>query len=451
MNQDYFSFTDGLFDQAKVAEKAEALKDIRVLDLTHIIFGSVISKWLALFGAEVIKVEEPYEGDAWRMASYWAKYWKDSSPFFQCLHTNKKFVGIDLKAEKGKELVLELAKKADVVVENFRAGLTEAWGIGYTTISKINPKIIYASCSGYGQYGPLRFFPSWDLIAQSMSGVAQLTGLGEKQTYKLPDYYGDFLPGIFGAVGVLGALNQREKTGKGQFIDVSQVEVLFRMMHHWSYMDLTGEDLLCTGNADPTMAPSGIFKTQDEKFISIAIATDEQFAALMKAMNREDLAQDPRFKEALERLQPANADELCGVVTDWVKQKSLSDIIELARQRGFPAAPVMDDLQIANDAWRRERGSVVEFEDEMYGKGTWPGVAAALEKTPGRIKSLQRPVGYHNHYVLQKILNLSKEQIRDLEKSHVIGYWGNSIGQRPPAYYDMSKDPIINYTEGKEK
>ena len=180
------------------------------------------------------------------------------------------------------------------------------------------------------------------------------------------------------------------------------------------------------------MAPSGIFKTQDEKFISIAIATDEQFAALMKAMNREDLTQDPRFKEALERLQPANADELCGILTDWVKQKSLSDIIELARQGGFPAAPVMDDLQIANDAWRRERGSVIEFEDEMYGKGTWPGIAAALEKTPGRIKSLQRPVGYHNHYVLQKILNLSKEQIRDLEKSHVIGYWGNSIGAKAP-------------------
>jgi hypothetical protein len=111
----------------------------------------------------------------------------------------------------------------------------------------------------------------------------------------------------------------------------------------------------------------------------------------------------------------------------------------------------MDDLQIANDEWRRERGSVVEFEDDMYGKGTWPGTAAALEKTPGRIKSLQRPIGYHNHYVLQKVLNLSKEQIRELEKNHVIGYWGNSIGQRPPAYYDMSKDPIVNFTEGEEK
>jgi len=451
MTQDYFTYTDGLFDRSKISEKPEALKGIRVLDFSHIIYGSVISKWLALFGAEVIKVEEPYEGDAWRAVSYWSKYWKDSSPLFQPLHPNEQFVGLDLKTQKGKELALDLAKKADVVVENFRAGLMEAWGVGYTTISKINPKVVYISCSGYGQWGPLRFFPSWDLIAQSMSGVAQLTGFDEKQTYKLPDYYGDFLPGIFGAMGVLGALNQREKTGKGQFIDVTQVEVLFRMMHNWSYMDLTGKDLLCTGNVDPAMAPSGIFKTKDEKFISIAIATDEQFAALLKAMDKMDLSEDSRFRETFKRLKPENADEICGIVDTWVKKNSESAIIALAQELGFPAAPVMDDLQIASDDWRRERDSVIEFEDDMYGKGTWPGIPAVLEKTPGRIKSMQRPVGYHNHYVLQKVLNLSKEQIRELEKSRIIGYWGNSIGQRPPVYYDMSTDPIINFTEGEEK
>lgn len=451
MNDDYFAYTSGLFDPSETSKKPEALKGLRVLDFAHIIYGSVISKWLSLFGAEVIKIEEPYEGDAWRTASYWAKYWKDSSPFFQCLHPNKHFVGIDLKTQEGKDLVLDMAQKADVVVENFRAGLMEAWGLGYTAISKVNPKIIYISCSGYGQWGPLRFFPSWDLIAQSMSGVAQLTGFDEKRTYKLPDYYGDFLPGIFGAMGVLGALNQREKTGKGQFIDVSQVEVLFRMMHQWSYMDLTGEDLLCSGNVDPAMAPSGIFKTLDEKFISIAIATDEQFAALLKAMDKMDLSKDARFQEALERLKPENADEICRIVNAWAGEKSALEIINLAQESGFPAALVMDDLQIANDEWRRERGSVVDFEDDMYGKGTWPGTAAALEKTPGRIKSLQRPVGYHNHYVLQKILNLTKEQIRTLEKMHVIGYWGNCIGKRPPAYYEMNNDQMINFTKGEEK
>ena len=292
MREDYFSYTDQIFDRSKIAAKPEALKGIRVLDLAHVIFGPVISKWLALFGAEVIKVEEPDEGDPWRTASYWAKYWKDSSPFFQSFNPNKYFVAIDLKKPKGKELVLELAKKSDVVVENFRAGLVEAWGIGYTTVSKINPKVIYISCSGYGQWGPLRFFPSWDLIAQSMSGVAQLTGFGEKETYKLPDYYGDFFPGLLGAMGVLAALNYRERTGKGQLIDITQVESLIRIMHNWLYMDLTGEDLKSTGNVDPTMAPSGILKTRDEKFIAIAIATDEQLFALLEAMGKKELSED---------------------------------------------------------------------------------------------------------------------------------------------------------------
>jgi crotonobetainyl-CoA:carnitine CoA-transferase CaiB-like acyl-CoA transferase len=451
MWEDYFSYTNQLFDKTNNSEKPEALKGIRVLDLAHIIFGPVISKWLAMFGAEVIKVEEPDEGDPWRTASYWAKYWKDSSPFFQSFNPNKYFTAIDLKKPKGKELVLKLAEKSDVVVESFRAGLAEAWGIGYTTVSQINPKAIYISCSGYGQWGPLRFFPSWDLIAQSMSGVARLTGFKGEETYKLPDYYGDFFPGLLGAVGVLAALNYREITGKGQFIDMTQVESLMRIMPNWLYMDLTGEDLQSTGNVDPAMAPSGIFKTSDEKFVAVAVATDEQFLALLEAMDRKELAEDPRYGETFERLKPPHGDELCQILEGWIKKKTEQEIIALALEKGFPAAPVMDDWSLVNDEWRRERGSVVEFEDEMYGQGIWPGPAAALHKTPGRLKSLSRPVGYHNHYVFQTLLGLSKNQVKELEKERVIGYWGNRVGQKPPAYYDMKKDPLFNFDQGEKK
>jgi crotonobetainyl-CoA:carnitine CoA-transferase CaiB-like acyl-CoA transferase len=451
VSEDYFSFTNRIFDRTKSPEKPEALKGILVLDLAHIIYGPVISRWLAFFGAEVIKVEEPDEGDGWRTASYWAKYWKDSNPFFQTLNPNKYFVGIDLKKPKGKELVLELAKKSDVVVENFRAGLVEAWGIGYTNVSRLNSRVIYISCSGYGQWGPLRFFPSWDLIAQSMSGVARLTGFSEKETFKLPDYYGDFLPGLLGAMSVLAALNYREQTGKGQYIDMAQTESLMRVMHNWTYMDLTGEDLKSTGNVDPTMSPSGIFKTRDSKFVAIAIATDEQFIALLEAMGRKDLAEEKRYQETSERLKAENADELCKILEKWVREKTEEEIIDLAKRNGFPAATVMDDWRLVNDSWRRERGSVVEFEDEMYGKGIWPGPVAALEKTPGRLKRLTRPVGYHNRYVFRKILGLSSKQIKELEKEHVIGYWGNRVGQKPPSYHNLEKDPIFNFDEGENK
>jgi len=450
-SEEYFSFTDHIFDRAHVSEKSEALKGIRVLDLSRVIYGPVVAKWLGLFGAEVIKVEEPGEGDDWRTGTYWAKYWKDSCPYFQSLNPNKHFIAMDLKKPKAKELVLELAKKSDVVVENFRAGLAEAWGLGYSTISEVNPRAIYISCSGYGQWGPLRFFPSYDLIAQSMSGVARLTGFPGKDTYKLQDYYGDFFPGLLGAMGVMAALNYREQSGKGQFIDMAQAEGLMRTMLNWTYMSVVGEDLERTGNVDPSMAPSGIFKTADEKFVAIAIATDEQFSGLIDALGRTDLAEDTRFRETFERLKAGNAEELDKAVEKWVFTKTEAEVVGIAKTNGFPAVTVMDDAQLINDEWRRERGSVKSFEDTMYGNGIWADSPVALEKTPGRVKCLTKPVGYHNRYILKKLLGLSEKEIIDLEKKDVIGYWGNRVGQRPPPYWDLENDPIFNYVDGDKK
>jgi crotonobetainyl-CoA:carnitine CoA-transferase CaiB-like acyl-CoA transferase len=445
MSEDYFSFTKKLFDQSQTSGKPEALKGIRVLDLSRVIFGPMVSKWLGLFGAEVIKVEEPEVGDDWRSATYWGKYWKDSSPYFQSLNPNKYFVAVDLKNKQGKELVLDLAKKSDIVIENYRAGLVEAWGLGYTTMSKINPRVIYISCSGYGQWGPMRYFPSYDLISQSVSGVARMTGFSKDRTFKLPDYYGDFFPAVLGVIGVLSALHHRERTGKGQYIDMAQTEALMRVMHNWTHMSETGEDIEPTGNFDPTMAPSGIFKTRDGLFISIAIATKEQFLALTEAMGAADLAKDKRFRETAERLKSGNAAIINATLAAWVATQTAGDIITLAKARGFAAAPVMDDEQLIQDEWREERGSVVEFDDDMYGKGRWAGPAVSLHKSPGRIKSLTRPIGYHNRYVFKEILGLSEDDIRKLENKHVIGYWDNRVGKRPPSYVDIRKDEIFNY------
>lgn len=445
MQNNYFEYTGSLFDRAATASKCEALKGIRVLDLARVIYGPVVSKWLALFGAEVIKVEEPEEGDNWRTGTYWAKYWKESCPYFQSFNPNKYFLAINVRVPKGRELILELAKQSDVVIENFRAGLVEAWGIGYTAVSKVNPKVIYISCCGYGQYGPLKFFPSWDLIAQSVVGMARMTGFPGQDTYKLPDYYGDFFPGICGAMGVMAALNYRERTGRGQLIDMAQAEALMRTMHNWSFISMTGQDLERTGNHDPTMVPSGIFKTKDDKFVGIAIASDEQFTALVDAIGRSDLKQEEKFRDTLKRLQDGSADMLNKTVEEWVRCKTLQEVLQAAREAAFPAAEVKDDWQVTTDEWRRERGSVVEFDDEMYGKGIWPGVPVAMEKTPGRIKQMTRPLGYHNHYILKKMLNLSDDDLKKLEKEKVIGYWAPRVGQCPPSYYEIENDPIFDY------
>ena len=449
MADDYFDFTGKLFDQKEISQKPEALKGIRVLDLSHMIFGPIAARFLGQYGAEVIKVEVPYQGGYWRGGTYWGKYWKHSNPLWHFINHSKYFVAIDVKKPKGKDLILKLAETADVVIENFTSGTVEAWGIGYSQVSKINPKVIYASLSTYGQSGPLRFFPGWDLLAQGASGVLSITGYPETDKYfKVPDFFGDFFPGHFAAMLMLIALHYREKTGEGQYLDICQAEILMRTLFHFTHLGATGEELGRTGNMDPTMAPSGIFKTKDGKFLSLAIATDKQFRSFCKAVKRPDFAEDEKYAKAFSRLKPENAQTLHAWVAEWVKGKEAREVLALGRKFCFAVSEVLDDVQISQDEWRRERGNVVSFEDEMYKKLLLQGPIAMLSKTPGRIKWLTRPLGYHNRYALKKLLGLSAGEIKELEKERVVGYWDYRVGQRPPAYYDIQKDPMFNYEGG---
>ena len=446
MNSDYFSYTASLFDRSRVEEKSEALKGIRVLDLSHMIFGPKAADVLAEHGAEVIKVEVPYQGDYWRSATYWGKYWKHSNPMWHFINHSKYFVGIDVKYPKGKELILKLAEQSDIVIENFASGTVEAWGIGYTQTRAISPKIIYASLSTYGQTGPFRFFPGWDLLAQGTSGVISITGYPDTEYFfKVPDFFGDFYPGFFAAMLIMMALNHREKTGEGQYLDVCQAEILMRSLFHFTYSSVTGQELGRTGNHDPTTSPSGIFKTSDGGFVALSVGTDEQFKAICVEMSREDLADDGRYAKALNRLDPTHADELNDIVAQWVATMTLESARRLRENCRFPFSVVEDDVTISKDEWRRERGSVVEFDDTMYGKLVMAGSAAMMSETPGRIKWLTRPLGYHNRYIFKTRLGLSEEEIRELEKERVVGYWDYRVGQRPPVYYKIEEDKIFNY------
>lgn len=451
MTEEYFSFTDKLFSPAGMEKKPEALAGIRVLDLSHMIFGPTAARFLAQYGAEVIKVEVPYQGDYWRGGTYWGKFWKHSNPLWHYINQNKYFVAIDVKKPRGKELILELAKKSDVVIENFTSGTVEAWGIGYSQVSKENPRVIYASLSTYGQYGPLKYFPGWDLLAQGASGVLSVTGHpGTDKYFKIPDFFGDFYPGFFAAMLIMIALHYRERTGEGQYIDGCQAEILMRALHHFTYASVTGRDLQRTGNFDPTCAPSGIFKTKDGNFVAIAVATDNQFKGLCRCLGREELLSDPRYVTARERLKEENALFLNGLLERWVREKKREEIISLAKEHGFAASAVMNDVDICHDPWRRERGSVLEVKDEMYGKFVMEGPIAMLSHTPGRTKWLSRPLGYHNRYILKRLLGLREDEIKELEKERVIGTWDYRVGQRPPIYYNIVKDPVFNYEGGED-
>jgi len=273
-----------------------------------------------------------------------------------------------------------------------------------------------------------------------------LTGYPDTEKYyKLPDYLGDFIPGNFGALAVLMALYFRNKTGKGQYIDLAQSEALMRLLYHFTFLHLTGRELGRTGNVDPTMVPASIFKTGDGKFLALACVTEEQFSALCAAMGREDLLQNKLYQNPFERLKPANVQALTKITADWLKTVSLEEVLNLAQEKGFPAAEVLDDWQICHDPWRRERGSVILFKDEIYGEIILAGPSAQLSKTPARTKWIARPVGYHNRIVLKKFLGLGEEEITALEKERVIGTFDDRPGLKPPIYYNLDADPIFNY------
>ena len=392
--EDYFSYTAKLFNPDDANQKPEALKGIRVLDFSHVIFGPIAARLLADYGAEVIKLELPFYGDLWRPATYWGKYWKHSNPIWHNITKNKYFLSVNLQLKESKELIYKMAEKADVVIENFAPGTADAWNIGYEKISKINPKIIFLSCSTYGQFGPMRYFPGWDLLAQGASGVLKLNGYPDTDIYyKLPDYVGDFVPGNFGALAILMALYHRKKTGKGQYIDMAQTEGLMRMLFNYTYSSVTKKAIGRTGNSDPTMVPASIFKTADDKFLALACATAEQFHQFTQAIGRPELATDARFADTLDRLKPENSSALTKIATDWIKTKSCAEVISLADENNFPAAEVADDFMIANEEWRRKRGSVVLFKDDVYGNLVIAGPSAQLSGTPSRTKWLARPLG----------------------------------------------------------
>lgn len=431
--RDYFSYVESLFKEG--GKREPPLKGLRVVELTHFVFGPNVGRILAQFGAEVVKIETPGEGERYRLAAVFGRYYNRTNLVFGIQNANKYFIAADARNPKARELIFELAKRADVFVENFRAGLADMMGVGYAQISKVNPRIIYVSCSGFGQYGPLSKSPSFDVAAQGVASLAVKTGWEDiEEFYKLPDYFGDYLPSMMVVFAVLNALYYREKTGKGQYIDVSQTESLLRFMYDISYYSLTGEEIGKTGNIDPCASPSGIFKTADEKFVAIAIMSDEQFKALSTIVT--GLRGDNRLRK--ERIR-----ELNQILEEWVSKHKLDEIIELSKKLGFPASPVLGDVEVYKDPWRWERKSIVKLLDRLYGEIPVPGPFVAMSATPGEIKWLARPVGYHNRLVLKKWLGMSDEEIKKLEEEGVIGYWDEMPGCAPPPIWDAEKDPVF--------
>lgn len=442
-NEDYFQWTAGLFDTAKAFAKPEALKGVRVLELCTRVFGPVTGDLLADFGAEVIKIELPGVGDLMRYVAPRGFFWQNISPAFVHMNHNKYHIGIDIRKPDGAELLRRLVAKSDVLVENFRAGTMDRWGVGYRQLREINPGLIYQANSGFGQWSTYRDRPSYDATSQAMSGFSAITGFPGRTPLKTGIWIGDYTGALFATLGILSALYYRKKSGKGQLIDVSQGESLIRCLDWtWLFQTLSGKERSLYGNKDVSIAPAGIFACNNG-YAAVAALDDDQFQRLCAAMGRQELARDQRFSLLSARLMEQNNQQLHEILSQWTQEKSMEELEDLADRHGFAAQRVANARDHYNDEHLRGRGAVQEFDDPLYGRVVEYGPGPKLSRSPGRMRGIAKPVGFHNEHVFRTVLNLHSDEIRALEEQKIIGKWDERIGSKPPADWDGEQGVVF--------
>jgi crotonobetainyl-CoA:carnitine CoA-transferase CaiB-like acyl-CoA transferase len=434
--KDYFEWSNDLFSVAKIFDKPEALKGVRVLELCTRVFGPVTADLLADFGAEVIKIELPGVGDLMRYVAPRGFFWQNISPAFTHMNHNKYHVGIDIRKAEGADLLRRLVAKSDILVENFRPGTMDRWGVGYRQLKKINPRLIYQGNSGFGQWSVFKDRPSYDATSQAMSGFSATTGFPDRTPLKVGVWIGDYTGALFAALGVLVALYHRKKTGKGQLLDVSQGESLIRVLDWtWVFQTMSGKDRRLYGNRDVAISPSGIFRCMDG-FIAIAAMDDVQFKGLCKAMDRTELIQEDRFKDISQRIKDDNNIELYDMISKWSITLSVEKIEALADKYHFSAHRVSNAKDHFDDEHLRLRGAVWEFEDPLYGKVVEYGPGPKLAKSPGRMKWFTRPIGFNNEHIFRDVLGLGEDEMKQLEEQKIIGVWMDRVGAKPPDNWD---------------
>ncbi|KAJ49055.1 CoA:oxalate CoA-transferase [Clostridium tetanomorphum] len=394
----------------------KALEGIRVLDLTHAYNGPFCTTLLADNGADVIKIES-LNGDQCRS---WGPIDAKSgeSGFYAFLNRNKKGITLNLKTEKGKKIFYEMVKTADVVVENFRMGVTKKLGIEYETLKEINPRIIFASGSGFGQYGPISNRPCYDIVAQSMGGMVNLTGFPNTPPAKVGPSIADNVTGIYLCVGVLMALYNREKTGLGQAVDVAMLDTIFSLLENSIVVTtMTGEIPQRKGNIDPSIAPFDIYEVKDG-YIAIGVGNDKLWAKFCNVIGRDDLIEDPRFLTNDLRCQNYVPD-LQNLIREWAKDKTKKYLEELLDKCGIPCGPVLDMKEAIEHPQIQAREMMVHIDHPAIGEMYFQGVPIKLSRTPGSVEAPAPLLGQHNEEVYS-MFGIGKEELKDLKKEGVI-------------------------------
>jgi crotonobetainyl-CoA:carnitine CoA-transferase CaiB-like acyl-CoA transferase len=427
-------FMQKLFDTGQLFEKPESLEGVRVLEVCALVLGPSACDYLAEFGAEVIKFEGQ-KGDNMRFVTPYDYFWKNLSLGLEIQNHNKYWVGMHLGDPKSKELFFEFVKKSDVVVDNLTPGRMAEWGLSYKELKEVNPGIIQLHVSGYGSWGPWTGRTSYDAIAQSMGGLSTITGFEKRGPIKSGVWIADWITGLMCSVAVLTALNYRERTGEGQFIDYLQAENVIRWLDWtWLYAFNTGQNRKRSGNRDLAICPSDLFDCKDG-WVALAAFGDEEFRGLCKAMDRPDLYKD--FADPLKRLKDENAKELLKNISEWTQTKKVEEVENLASRHGFAASRVLEAEDAYSSKHYRERGAIQQYEDSLYKDMVQHCYPPRMSETPSRIKWSSRPIGFDNEYIFTKVLGISPEELKKLEEDGIIFQWDPEIpSQGPPPDWD---------------
>ncbi|OLT12355.1 CoA-transferase [Pseudonocardia sp. CNS-139] len=392
------------------------LGSLRVLELGQFLAGPYCGQLLADMGADVVKVEPPGRGEQGRTMMGQTVAGPDTA-FFIAVNRNKRSVTVDLKSPEGKEVFHRLVATADVLVENFRPGVTARLGIDYESLREVNPALVYASISGFGQTGPYRDLRAHDLIAQGMSGMMSVTGDPDGPPEKAGLSIADLSAGLFGAFGVLTAYVSRLRTGRGQAVDTSIFEgplalSVFETAQLWALGELPRP----VGSTNRSSAPNQAFRARDGH-LNICATNEKLWAQLCQAIDRLDLTDDARFTTNADRLQ--NQTALAVELEATLRKRDKTEWVEIIRNAGVPAGPIYDYQEVFEDPHTQAREMVVEMDHPLEGRVRGLGIPVKLSETPGRIRRPAPLLGQHTDETLTE-LGYSADEIRTLRGNGVV-------------------------------
>ena len=392
----------------------EPLANLKVIEMGQLIAGPFAAKTLGDIGADVIKIEAPIVGDALRK---WRLLKDGTSVWWQVQSRNKRSLSLDLKLVEAQEIVRSLVKEADILIENFRPGTLESWGLDPQDLLQINPKLIVLRISGYGQTGPYRDKPGFGVVAEAMGGLRHLTAEPGRTPVRVGISIGDTLAALHGVIGILLALQERHTSGKGQVIDIALYEAVFNCMESLlPEYSAFGEVREAAGSALPGIAPSNAYQCQDGRYVLIAGNGDSIFKRLMQVIGREDLAKDAELGSNDGRVKRVS--ELDQAIGIWASQMSAEQVLEALDQASVPAGKIFTVEDIARDPHYHARGIIEIIKMKDGSTLQVPGIVPKLSRTPGSIKSLAPEVGEQTDQILSEI-GLTSQQITALKEKGI--------------------------------